>query len=696
LAQIDPDARRRRLTAMVNAAALARSTPTVYVIEDAHWIDEISESMLADFIGVVPRTHALVLITYRPEYVGALAHAPRAHTLTLEPLDDVQMGQLSAELLGADRSVAELVDLVADRAGGNPFFAEEIVRDLKERDVLIGGRGCYLCVEPARDVNVPSTLQAVVAARIDRLDPAAKRALNGAAVTGSRFSPDMLRALDIEPVLDALVQAELIDQTVFGPRPEYAFRHGLIRAVAYESQLKSDRAQLHRRLADTIEQTDQNAALIAEHLEAADDSRNAYAWHMRAGAWLSPRDIGAARASWQRAQQLADALPADDPERLAMRIAPRTNLCVTTYRWAESFDDSGFEELRELCEAAGDKRSLAMAMLGHMTELMAQGRVAEGAQLATEQEALLESLADPDLSLGMLWGSLAVKQETGVMADVLRWSQLGVDIANGDPTKASFIIGSPLALTLVFRGYARAFLGIPGWHNDFDEAAAMAREHDLLAFASVVAYKYAAGFVGSLLVFDDDAFTEMEAAFEVALEFGDHNALGLTKYILGAALVEARADVQRGMQMLTELREMAERRQFFKTELPMLDLYAAREDALNGNVGGALPVMRAAVDTIYDKGQLTFAMWATSVLVIALLERGTDDDVAEAETAIERLAAAPIDDLVVRDVMLLRLRALLAQAQGDESAYLDFRDRYRDLAEKHGYEGHMALAAAMP
>jgi hypothetical protein len=224
----------------------------------------------------------------------------------------------------------------------------------------------------------------------------------------------------------------------------------------------------------------------------------------------------------------------------------------------------------------------------------------------------------------------------------------------------------------------------------------MAREHDLLAFASVVAYKYAAGFVGSLLVFDDDAFTEMEAAFEVALEFGDHNALGLTKYILGAALVEARADVQRGMQMLTELREMAERRQFFKTELPMLDLYAAREDALNGNVGGALPVMRAAVDTIYDKGQLTFAMWATSVLVIALLERGTDDDVAEAETAIERLAAAPIDDLVVRDVMLLRLRALLAQAQGDESAYLDFRDRYRDLAEKHGYEGHMALAAAMP
>jgi class 3 adenylate cyclase len=696
LAQIDPDARRRRLTAMVNAAALARSTPTVYVIEDAHWIDEISESMLADFIAVVPRTHALVLITYRPEYVGALAHAPRAQTLALEPLDDAQMSQLSTELLGEDRSVAELVDLVADRAGGNPFFAEEIVRDLKERDVLIGGRGCYLCVEPARDVSVPSTLQAVVAARIDRLDPAAKRTLNSAAVIGSRFSPDMLTALEIDPVLDDLVHAELIDQIVFGPRPEYAFRHGLIRAVAYESQLKSDRAQLHRRLADTIEQTDPNAALIAEHLEAAGDSRGAYEWHMRAGAWLSFRDLGAARASWQRAQQIADAQPSDDPERLAMQIAPRTNLCVTTYRWAESFEHSGFEELRELCDAAGDKRSLAMAMLGQMSEFMAQARIQEAVKLATEQEVLLESIGDPDLTLGMLWGSLAVKQETGLMADVLRWSQLGIDLAGGDPVKAAFLSGSPLAMATVFRGYARAMLGIPGWRDDFDVASVIAHEHDPLAFASVVAYKYAAVFANNLLVLDGDAFGEMDEALQVALEFGDHNALGLTKYLLGATLVETRYDVQRGMQMLTEIREMVDRRQFFKTELPILDLFAAREDALDGNVDGALRVMRAAVETVYDRGQLTFCMWATSVLVVELLKRGAEDDVDEADTAIERLAAAPIDDLVVRDVTVVRLRALLTRARGDEAAYVDYRDRYRAMAAEYGYEGHMALAAAMP
>jgi len=416
---------------------------------------------------------------------------------------------------------------------------------------------------------------------------------------------------------------------------------------------------------------------------------------MRAGEWSSLRDIGAARASWQRAQQLADALPVDDPDRLAMRIAPRTNLCATTYRWAESFEHSGFEELRELCAAADDKRSLAIAMLGQMTELMVQARQLEAVQLATEQEALLESIGDPDLTLGMVWGSLAIKQETGRMADILRWSQLGIDIADGDPVKAAFIIGSPLALATVFRGYSRALLGLAGWRQDFDDALAMAHDHDLLTYASVVVYKYASVIQQGLLVLDDAALRDLEEAFRVAVEFGDHNALGLSKYGLGSALLESRSDVERGVRMLNEIREMCDRRQFFKTEVPVLDLLAAREDALGGNVEGALPVMRAAVDALFTNGQFTVCMWATSVLVIALLQRGTADDLAESDTAIGRLDAAPLDDLIVRDICVLRLRALLAQARGDDT-YRGLRDRYRDMANDFGFEGHMAWAAAMP
>ena len=138
-------------------------------------------------------------------------------------------------------------------------------------------------------------------------------------------------------MFDELLGAELIDQVRFTPSAEYAFRHPLIRAVAYESQLKSDRALWHRRLAAAIQErapgsVEENAALIAEHLEAAGELRAAYGWHMRAGAWSTNRDVDAARVSWERARRIADALPDDDPDQLSMRIAPRTMLCATDWQ----------------------------------------------------------------------------------------------------------------------------------------------------------------------------------------------------------------------------------------------------------------------------------------------------------------------------------------------------------------------------
>ena len=251
---IEGDARRRRLTALVNAASLARSEPALYVIEDAHWIDEVSESMLADFFAVIRQTPSMVLITYRPEYHGTLTTIPGAQTLSLRPLNTEQTEALIGELLGTDASVHGLAGVIAERADGNPFFAEEMVRDLAERGAVRGTRGSYLLHGNVADATVPATLHAVIAARVDRLSPAAKRTLNAAAVVGSRFSPELLTALGIDPVLDELVAGELIDQIGFTPKIEYVFRHPLIRAVAYESQLKSDRAELHRRLAAAIEQ----------------------------------------------------------------------------------------------------------------------------------------------------------------------------------------------------------------------------------------------------------------------------------------------------------------------------------------------------------------------------------------------------------------------------------------------------------
>ena len=192
LPAIDPDARRRRLTALLNAASLARETPAVYVVEDAHWIDEVSESMIADFLTVIPQTPSLVLATYRPEYEGALARVHGAQTVALAPLSDSETAALVSELLGPDPSNGALGQTIADRAAGNPFFAEEIVRELAERGVLQGQTGAYVSTADVSEAKVPATLQATIAARIDRLDPKAKRTLSAAAVVGSRFGLDLL------------------------------------------------------------------------------------------------------------------------------------------------------------------------------------------------------------------------------------------------------------------------------------------------------------------------------------------------------------------------------------------------------------------------------------------------------------------------------------------------------------------------
>src|SRR4029077_12395702 len=225
LPPIDPDARRRRLTALVNAASLARQTPAVYVVEDAHWIDEVSESMLADFFTVIPQTPSLVLVTYRSDYEGALARLHGAQTIALAPLSDSETAALVANLLGPDPSVGGLGETIAERAAGNPFFAEEIVRELAERGVLRWERGAYLSTAEIAEVSVPATLQATIAARIDRLDAKAKRTLSAAAVIGSRFRLDLLTVLGVEPVVADLVAAQLIDQVRFTRQPECVFHH---------------------------------------------------------------------------------------------------------------------------------------------------------------------------------------------------------------------------------------------------------------------------------------------------------------------------------------------------------------------------------------------------------------------------------------------------------------------------------------
>jgi class 3 adenylate cyclase len=704
LPQIDPDARRRRLTALINAASLARSEPAVFVIEDVHWIDEVSESMIADFLSVIPQTPSLVLITFRPEYQGALMRVPGVQTIALAPLADSDTAALIDELLGADPSVSELAAIITERAAGNPFFAEEMVRELAQRGVLAGERGGYLCRADVAEVSVPVTVQAAIEARIDRLSAPAKRTVNAASVIGVRFSAELLAALGIDALVDEPLGAELIDQVRFTPSAEYAFRHPLIRAVAYESQLKSDRAELHRRVAAAIESRDpaaveENAALIAEHLQASGDLHAAYGWHMRAATWATNRDINAARLSWERAQTIADALPVEDPNRAAMRIAPRTMLCGIAWRVYDRAERDRFDELRQLCTAAEDKASLAIAMAGLVMDHLFQDRVREASQLASEAWDLAESIGDPTLTVGLSFPLIYAKTESGEWRDVLVWSQRVIDLADGDPSKGNFMIGSPLALAFTTRSFACYWLGRPGWRDDLRHSLALARSADPMSYATAVTWVHNPAVALGALRPDDRAMGEIEDALRIAERSGDDLALAFARTTLGLALVHRQTDAERssGWKLLAESSDAFVRRVHNLCDLPMVEVLVARERARHGDRDDAIPLMRAAVDHLLREGRLQ--VWgpaAMGVLVDTLLDRGAESDVAEAEAAIERLAVAPAEDgLVLHEIWLLRLRALLARAHGDAEAYKQLRDRYRDMARTLGFEGHIAWAEAM-
>ena len=391
---------------------------------------------------------------------------------------------------------------------------------------------------------------------------------------------------------------------------------------------------------------------------------------------------------------------APQPGRAEMRIAPRTMLCGIAWRVHINVAGERFEELRELCAAAGDKASLAIAMAGLVMDHVFQARIREASHMASEAMALIESVGDPTLTVALFPAAIYAKLENAEFCAVLRWSQRVIDLADGDPSKSNFMIGSPLAAAFTFRAFARYFLGRPGWRDDLRHGLDMARRADPMSYATAVTFASGGGISNGVLRPDDSAVREIEDALQIAERSGDDLALAFARLTLGRALVHRKsaAERDRGQKLLAEVSEVFLRQGHNLAQLSNVNVYMARERARRGDRDEALPLMRAALDDLFREGRLL--LWgipATGVLVATLLDRGSDGDVAEAEAAIERLAAAPADEgLVMREIWLLRLRALLARAHGDGAAYAHLRDRYRDMATSLGYEGHIAWAEAMP
>jgi len=258
---LDPPQRRRRTLDGLKRVLLRESQvqPLLLVFEDLHWIDTETQALLDSLVESVPTARLLLLVNYRPEYQHGWGSKTYYTQLRLDPLPPVSADEFLQALLGDDPSLAPLKQLLIARTEGNPFFLEESVRTLVETGVLIGTPGAYRLAQPVESLQVPATVQAILAARIDRLPPEEKRLLQTAAVLGMEIPLPLLQAIAELPEetlhrgLMHLQAAEFLYETSLFPEHAYTFKHALTHEVAYRSLLKERRRALHAQIVAALE-----------------------------------------------------------------------------------------------------------------------------------------------------------------------------------------------------------------------------------------------------------------------------------------------------------------------------------------------------------------------------------------------------------------------------------------------------------
>ena len=250
---LDPPQRRQRTLDGLKRLLMRESQvqPLLLVFEDLHWIDTETQALLDSLVESLPTAQLLLLVNYRPEYQHGWGSKTYYRQLRLDPLPPASADAFLQALLGDDLSLGPLTPLLIARTGGNPFFLEESVRTLVETGMLVGTPGAYRLAQPLASLQMPATVQAVLAARIDRLPPEEKHVLQTAAVIGTEVPLPLLQAIAELPEADLyrglahLQAAEFLYETRLFPEREFTFKHALTHEVAYNGLLQERRRVLH-------------------------------------------------------------------------------------------------------------------------------------------------------------------------------------------------------------------------------------------------------------------------------------------------------------------------------------------------------------------------------------------------------------------------------------------------------------------
>ena len=482
---LEPPQRRQRTIDAVKHILLQESLaqPLLVIFEDLHWIDTETQGLLDSLGERLPAARVLLLVTYRPEYQHRWGAKTYYTQLRMDPLTGESANSLLHLLVGEDASLRPLKRLLIERTEGNPLFLEESVRALAETGTLQGSRGAYRLSAPAASLDVPATVQAILAARIDRLSPEDKRLLQAGAVIGKDIPYPLLQAIAELPEdalrkgLADLQGGEFIYENTQSPDLAYTFKHALTHEVAYGSVLPERRRDLHRRIMEAIERL--HAERLAEQLERlgyhsfrAEAWDSAVAYLRQSGEKAYGRSANREAAAWFELALDALSHCRRGPDTISQGIDLRFDLRGALHPQGEFKRILEIlQEAQRLAELAGDRQRLARS-LGYLALTFAFTGVPDRA-LAAGHRALgiAEEMGERGLAVATNCALGLIYFQRGDFRRSMDFNNSNVEALQGELARER--LGMPVFPAVYSRHLAVKSLAPLG---EFDEAIARARE----------------------------------------------------------------------------------------------------------------------------------------------------------------------------------------------------------------------------
>lgn len=702
---MNPEARQRAIFNTLRRLVHARASegPGVVIVEDLHWLDPGSEAFLANLADSLPGSRTLLVVNFRPEYRGEWLQRSSYEQLSLRALGPADARALAGELLGSDPSLDGLPELIAERTAGNPFYVEELVRTLVEEGSLDGERGGHRLVRSVESLTIPATVQAVLAARIDRLGASDKVVLQSAAVIGHEFTDPVLRGVvdlpdeQVSAALAHLCRAELLHERELYPDPEYAFSHPLTEEVAYGSQLAEHRARTHAAVADALEtlhpeRLDELSALIASHRERAGEERSSIGWHARAATWAGQSNPADALRHWRRVRELSEDLPQSEADGGMLLGA-----CLWILQWgwrlgiAEEEISAVYEQARMLAREGGPA-AMAAAVGAYSVARGMAGHVRDALELSAEATRLAEKAGVDELIVitgHHYWLQVAGQLHEALAAVDDRIERFGDRLEIGRAT-----IGfSGTIFVRLFRGVILAELGrLDEAAPDIERGIALAREEDDVenlgwAHGALAVVEHHRGTPGEGLTHGRESVAIAERIGSTFSRVSAHNWLAL-------ALV-TREQWSEAVGAVTESLTTIHRTHTAVQYIAYCHAVLAHARLGAGDVDEAVRLAGEGAEVADRQGVLVQEAWCRMLLGRALAAAGPDED-GEAESAFLRsLALSEPEGMWVTPHAHAGL-ADLAHARGEEER------AERELAAARagflaqGAHGHLGGLEARP